>query len=207
MSQLNNKYRSKDTFSHIGEKLGLWPYIKYSPTSKVNRINLLEDVFEAFVGALHKVVDDRYGFGVGFVVVSKVLKPIFDDLKIDLTYENLFDYKSRLMNYLKKHSKQELITHWDNVNKVITFSLANKPMVRIVPTVSLPNILLLYNPGDKINVSAEGGTSTIEVFPKNQTLIGTARQPTRAKAEQEAARKALLYLNVTDQNVTYNFMC
>ena len=207
MSQLNNKYRSKDTFSQLGERLDLWPYIKYSPTSKVNRINLLEDVFEAFVGALHKIVDDRYGFGVGFVVVSKVLKPIFDDLKIDLTYENLYDYKSRLINYLNKHSKQDLITQWDNVNKVITLSLADKPQVRTVPTKALLETLSQYNPEDEIKVSSVDGTATIEVFPRNQTIIGTARQPTRAKAEQEASRKALVYLNVTDQNVTYNFMC
>jgi len=207
MSQLNNKYRSKDTFSQLGERLGLWPYIKYSATSKVNRINLLEDVFEALVGALHKIVDDQHGFGVGFVVVSKVLKPIFDDLKIDLTYENLYDYKSRLMNYLKNYSKQDLITQWDNVNKVITLSLADKPLIRTVPTKALLETLSQYNPNDKIKVSSVGGTATIEVSPKNQTIIGTARQPTRAKAEQEASRKALVYLNVTDQNVTYNFMC
>ena len=207
MSQLNNKYRSKDTFSQLGEKLGLWPYIKYSPTSKVNKINLLEDVFEAFVGALHKIIDDKYGFGVGFVVVSKVLKPIFDDLRIDLTYENLYDYKSRLINYLKKHSKQDLVTQWDNVNKVITLTLAAKPTVRTVPASALLEILSQYSPEDKIKVTSAGGTATIEVSARNQTVIGTASQPTRAKAEQEASRKALAYLNVTDQNVTYNFMC
>lgn len=206
MSQLNNKYRSKAAFSHLGEKLGLWPHIKYSPT-KFNKENLLEDVFEALFGALHKIVDDRYGFGVGFAVVSKVLKPIFDEIEIDLTYENLYDYKSRLVNHLKKHSKQELITRWDNVNKVITLFLVDKPTVRTVPTNNLLNVLATYNRGDYLTITTENDTATIEVTSGVRTKIGTARQPTRAKADQEAARRALLALNVTDQNVTYNFMC
>ncbi len=207
LSQVNNKYRSSEVLAELGEKIGLLPYIQYSPTYKINKTNLLEDVFEAFIGALHKIVDDRYGFGVGFVVASKVLKPIFDDLQIDLTYENLYDYKTRLMTYVQKNSKQDLVTHWDNVNRVITLSLADKPVIHKVRTRALLATLAQINSSDKITVTSDGDTATIEVQSKNKTVIGTARRPTRAKAEQEAARKALVYLNVTDQNVTYNFMC
>lgn len=57
---------------------------------------LLEDVFEAFIGVTEFILDERLARGIGWSCCYKILQSIYDQIPIHLTYEHLFDAKTRL---------------------------------------------------------------------------------------------------------------
>lgn len=54
-------------------------------------MDILEDVFEAFIGAVGTIADTTYGTGSGLEIAYKLLSHYFDSLKIDITVDFLFD--------------------------------------------------------------------------------------------------------------------
>lgn len=97
VARLRINYCSKEVLSSIAEKLGFWYYITAPYEARKHKMkDLLEDVFEAFIGATEYILDSQVKFGVGYVVVYKILNKIFDSLDISLNYNNLFDAKTRL---------------------------------------------------------------------------------------------------------------
>lgn len=97
LARLKINYASKRSFSEISEKLGFWDFIRASPEQKISyRASLLEDVFEAFIGATVKILDDYYMVGVGYGIAYKILEEIFNNMNISIEYTDLYDYKTRL---------------------------------------------------------------------------------------------------------------
>lgn len=70
--------------------------------------SLLEDVFEAFVGAINILVQRRYGAATAFGVVYDFLRFAFDRAGIVVTtdYESLFDSKSLLKQMGERYPKE-----------------------------------------------------------------------------------------------------
>ena len=105
VAKLKIKYASKEQLQSLGEQLNFWTIIMASEAErKTERKKLLEDVFEAFIGCTEYIIDDyasssdrlnNYG-GIGYNVVYRILKALFDRLNISLVYEKLVDAKSRL---------------------------------------------------------------------------------------------------------------
>jgi len=97
VARLRIKYGAKQTFYKIAEQLGFWDFIS-APISirNANKKPLLEDVFEAFIGVTEYILDEKYMNGLGYSIVYNILKDIFDNIKISLKYEDLFDNKTRL---------------------------------------------------------------------------------------------------------------
>jgi hypothetical protein len=58
--------------------------------------SLLEDVFEAFLGATESIIDSCVEVGSGYKVIYSILENIFDDMDISLKYEDLYDAKTRI---------------------------------------------------------------------------------------------------------------
>lgn len=88
---------SKNSFCSIAENYGFWDYI--SATNELRqrkKKSLLEDVFEAFLGATETIIDDNTKVGNGYGCVFKILSAIFDEIPISLNYEDLYDAKTRL---------------------------------------------------------------------------------------------------------------
>jgi dsRNA-specific ribonuclease len=107
VARLKINYGSKKTFSRLAEKEGFWPYIKASEEWKdKRRVDLLEDVFEAFIGATEYIVNSRIERGLGAVIVEKYLKRVFDAEPISLRYTDLYDSKTRLKELMDKHGLQ-----------------------------------------------------------------------------------------------------
>ncbi len=106
LNRLKIVHVSRDSYSKIAEDLGFWKYIKYNaevadtkPHLKKNREALLEDVFEAFVGATQIILNDVFGavgVGVASQIIYNFIKPIFDAKKISFAPEDLYDAKTRL---------------------------------------------------------------------------------------------------------------
>lgn len=103
VARLRINYGAKNFFHLLGEKLGFWPYIsalevgegrgKYRSRHKKE---LLEDVFEAFIGCTEYLIDKMYRPGVGYGIVYDILTEIFDQIPMSLKYEELYDAKTRL---------------------------------------------------------------------------------------------------------------
>ncbi len=106
VARLKINYSSKKCFSKIANDLGFWKLILASDDDKFHqRDDLLEDSFEAFVGAIEMIADREFGMGTGSAVAYNFVKNIFDKMDISLHYEDLFDSKTRLKEIVDKHGQ------------------------------------------------------------------------------------------------------
>lgn len=104
VARLKINYVSKDTFSRLARQEGFWPYIQASDEWKDKRSkDLLEDVFEAFIGATEYLIDNRVKHGLGAVVIGEYLKKVFDNEEVSLRYTDLYDSKTRLKELFDKY--------------------------------------------------------------------------------------------------------
>jgi dsRNA-specific ribonuclease len=119
VSKLKANLVSRSNFSDLADKLGFWDYITASiDNRKQNKKDILEDTFEAFIGATVKILDDKFIIGVGYSIIYDILKNIFDKyIKISLKYEDINDAKTLLketFDYFKKPDNSTI-----NINKDI----------------------------------------------------------------------------------------
>lgn len=106
IARLKINYGAKKSFADIADKLGFWPYI--SATEKQRNTlkkKLLEDVFEAFLGAVEFILDNNIRYGVGYAIVYDILSSIFDEITISLYYQQLFDARTRLKEIFDVHKE------------------------------------------------------------------------------------------------------
>lgn len=104
LNRLKIVHVSRESFSKIAEDLEFWPHIRYDSNVaaektilKKSREALLEDVFEAFVGATEIILIDAFGMvGVASQIIYNFIKPIFDAKEISFAPEDLYDAKTRL---------------------------------------------------------------------------------------------------------------
>lgn len=104
VARLRINYGSKNSFSDIAQKFGFWKFISATNELRQRKMKpLLEDVFEAFIGATERIIDRRKRVGVGYAIVYDILASIFDDMNISLAYEDLYDAKTRLKELFDLH--------------------------------------------------------------------------------------------------------
>lgn len=109
VARLRINYGSKQTFSKIADELGFWNYISASEEERnTKKKSLLEDSFEAFIGATEHLLDTKIRNGVGYAIVYDILAKIFDDINISLKYEDLFDAKTRIKELFDHYGKDNI---------------------------------------------------------------------------------------------------
>lgn len=98
LARIRINYGSKQSFYPIAEKLGFWPFISSTCDERIRRRkSLLEDVLEAFLGAIEYIIDSvGFGGSKGYSICCIVLGWIFDNINISIRYEDLFDAKTRI---------------------------------------------------------------------------------------------------------------
>lgn len=104
VARLRINYGATQIFSTLGEELGFWPFISSAidGTERNKKYrnkhmkNLLEDVFEAFIGCTESLLDKAFRTGVGYAIVYDILTDIFNRKPMSLAYEDLYDSKTRL---------------------------------------------------------------------------------------------------------------
>lgn len=97
VARLRINYGSKESFSKISEELKFWEFITAPIEVRERRKkDLLEDVFEAFIGVTESILDEDVRQGIGYACVYKILTGIFESKEISLKYEDLYDAKTRL---------------------------------------------------------------------------------------------------------------
>ena len=113
VARLRINYGAKEFFAIVADNLGFWPFISAAEDGekpntyyrKYNKRDLLEDVFEAFIGCTEYLLDKAYRPGVGYGIVYDILSNIFDEIPMSLAYEDLMDPKTRLKETFDKYKE------------------------------------------------------------------------------------------------------
>jgi len=188
VARLRINYGSRNSFFNIAENLGFWDFISASISDRERcKKPLLEDVFEAFIGATEYILDTMFRTGVGYSIVYDILSSIFNEIKISLKYCDLYDAKTRL---------KELIDCCPQIGTL-----------RYVDTIkennNNTNVNGIVN-GSENNIS--GSTTVLQnykltlstIFLKQNNVeyaVGSGTAAKKPDAQQYAARMALSFLN------------
>jgi dsRNA-specific ribonuclease len=167
---------SKNSFCSIAENFGFWDFITATnETRQRKKKPLLEDTFEAFIGATETIVDQKFKTGVGYACVYKILSAIFDDINISLKYEDLYDSKTRLKELFDIHAEKLGPLKYEE---------------KRVDLISYTNIYRLA--GARYETKADGTLNTNKIIGNyKQVLIGKGSAALKADSEQMAASDAL----------------
>lgn len=88
---------SKKTFSGLAQHLGFWDFVSAEDEIRQTKMKkVLEDVFEAFFGALEMLLDTIVYPGAGYPMCYRIIVSLFNDLPISLAYNDLYDPITRL---------------------------------------------------------------------------------------------------------------
>jgi dsRNA-specific ribonuclease len=167
---------SKNSFAQIAENFGFWDFITATnETRQRKKKPLLEDTFEAFIGATETIIDQNFKTGVGYACVYKILSAIFDEIDISLKYEDLYDAKTRLKELFDIHSdKLGPLKYEEKRQELISYT----------------NIYRLA--GAKYEIKVDGTLNTNNITgPYQKVLIGKGSAALKADSEQIAANEAL----------------
>lgn len=97
IARLRIKYGSKQFLSELANSYNFWDHILITETiSNGKKMSVLEDVFESFIGVTEYIINRRLYNGLGYICCYNILQSYFDKIPIDISYENLFDAKTRL---------------------------------------------------------------------------------------------------------------
>ena len=131
VARLRINYGAKQSFSSIAESLGFWNFITASEEERGRcKKPLLEDVFEAFIGATEYLIDMKILECVGYSVIHNILQNLFDKIPISLKYEDLYDSKTRLKELFDFYGSDVLgILKYDcvkNIEEKITYATVTR---------------------------------------------------------------------------------
>jgi dsRNA-specific ribonuclease len=166
-ARLRINYGSKQFLSKLANDLGFWPYVAAADSERAAcKMSLLEDTFEAFVGATEQLVDERIDGASGYPVTHVILASMFDKIDISLAYEDLYDAKTRLKELFDMHgSKLGALSYKDFVVEK-------------------------YRDGDSAPVIQKRS-----VIRQGGMVIGDATAALKGDAQQLAAAQGLVFLN------------
>lgn len=155
----------------LSESLGFYDYI-YCPRdlSVINKLKVLEDVFESFLAALNMVVDGKYKKGMGFVVCYRFMASLLDEKEIPISYEFLADPKTRLKELFDLH-------------KTIKIQYRTYP-------IEMNNTFVSYIYESRVTDQTPTGE---DVFSVPRKILTGKEGYTDQEAEQNVARDAIQY--------------
>ena len=189
MTRIKHTLISKKYLAGLAHKANFLEFIRYGDELKpilacsyekanasLNKeyLSILEDVFEAFIGALRNIVDKQTVDGIGGVIARNMVHTFLDRKTISVNYDDIFDPKSRLKEIYDKY-------HWG-------FSVRNKGAHGMF-TASM------------VIGREMDGSSSIEVYgypygtkekiPANRILLCSTTGFSKEVTQQNAAKQAL----------------
>ncbi|AZQ20944.1 ribonuclease III [Pompano iridovirus] len=129
VSQLAITYQSGTTMSTIAQKMGFLKWVVAhrdgaAPASYKEQQRLLEDTFEAMVGAISITMDDATGVKCsGHIACYRFLKYAYG--LINMTLDGLIDNKSMLKELIDMHSSVLDSFTFEYTNNVMTLTVAH----------------------------------------------------------------------------------
>ena len=174
LNRLKIVHVSKDSYSKIAENLGFWSHIKYDanvamekPLLKKNRDALLEDVFEAFIGATYIILLEEFKMvGVSSQIIYNFIKEIFDKKEISFAPEDLYDPKTRLKELfeVKKNVSNPLVERFGRPR----YTDAPQPATSTVLTFTNDSKLKFFGSGNSKQHSHKiAAQQAIDFFDRN----------------------------------------
>lgn len=179
-ARLRINYGSKNSFCSIAENYGFWDFISATNDLRQRKKkSLLEDVFEAFIGATETILDSQTSVGVGYACVYRILSSIFDEIPISLKYEDLYDAKTRLKELFDIHSEKLGPLRYEERREDL-----------------LSHSMIYRLDGAKYETRPDGTVNTNSIVTKyKKILIGQGKAALKADAEQVASSMALQTLS------------
>jgi len=102
LSKARKKFEQKNFLYPIALNLGMWDYVRADEqTKETNRNKTLEDVIEAFIGALVENVDRYIYNGFGYMYAKNFMIKQLNKTTIEITAETLDDPVTRLNELYK----------------------------------------------------------------------------------------------------------
>lgn len=92
-SSLSQKMYAKSQLSAIATQIGFVPYIKAAVDISDS---VREDVFEAFIGAVEKIIDDVFGMGSGYKCLYTIMASIWDPMDISTSENDVIPSKTQV---------------------------------------------------------------------------------------------------------------
>lgn len=192
LARLKISYGSKIMVSRLAKRMGFnmsFVTIRKSKLTEVTKT--MEDVGEAFIGAVEKIFDESYPLGIGYNVVYDMLKYYMDTEEISLKYEDLVDAKTRLfhlVDYIQKEFKMDK-------KPIITFSKSDSNDGFIEGKVYMHTDNTEFNRKFRLGfikvIGKEHKTSKDIWITTNPIGFGKAR--TAKEVEQQASDQAIKY--------------
>ncbi len=127
LTKLEHNLSSKITLADLAKKADFLPHILYNKEivsgdeTTLEHLSMMEDVFEAFFGALVTVFNNSSQRGVGYAVAYIIITSFYDTLYISLRWEDVFDAKSRLKEIYDNLGwifDQNISTYYDQTKKI-----------------------------------------------------------------------------------------
>lgn len=188
LTRLKHNITSKKQLALIAEKTGFWPHIVIDKETRkkfddlplevrrkdLEYLSLLEDTFEAFLGAVKEVVESRtkdadVGIGLSMIVCYGIIHSFLRELDISVKYEDIFDAKTRFKELCDKR-------RWKFPQEVM-----NTKKIKAEPDF-FEVAITIYPYGDK------------KVEPKHAFRCPIFRSNDRNEAEMTASEEALRIL-------------
>jgi len=92
LSKVRRYLEQEKTLCKFALQLGFWEYVKGDEITMTQKRNkTLEDVYEAFIGALVTVIDKKMYKGVGFTYAYNFVVYSLDQIHIDVSQQKLDD--------------------------------------------------------------------------------------------------------------------
>jgi len=177
LARLKINYGAKKSFSSIADSLGFWDYISATnELRKRSKKSLLEDVFEAFIGATEWMLDEKVK-GLGWSQVYKIMESVFNQLDISLEYDKLFDAKTRLKETVDMFGQEIGLVKYENDREDL---LVHSKVILVV--------------GGEYERKPNGTINKRRIVGGKNKVIGNGTASTAKDAEQYASQQALNYL-------------
>lgn len=102
LSKTRRFLEQRKTLSDFALNLGFWDFVRSDEDTKTKlRKETLEDVFEAFIGAIVEIVDTRIKKGLGYNYAYNYLEYSLNNIEIDTSSKSLDDPITRLNELYK----------------------------------------------------------------------------------------------------------
>jgi len=175
-SDLKSKYGKGVIMAEIADKnLKFWDFISSSKDQRISeKKKLLEDVFEAIIGATYYILDKNFRQGVGYTICYNILENIFKThIVLETNPQDLKSYISKLNEFISQNVDEYKIDYVDKrLSTTGEFCLTET------------SVILSY----------------VEVR-KPPKIIGIGKAATKKDSKEEAAKQAYKYL--VDNKIFY----
>ena len=100
LSQMKINFLHQNIFGEYVEKLGFQNFVLFNPLEQKITLNLLQIIFEAFIGTTEILINESHK-GLGFFIVEKICTSILDNSDFDISILINSDPKTKLKELLQ----------------------------------------------------------------------------------------------------------